>query len=80
MNNTLYKLTNPIRNAGTVEFRKDNPGVFLVKEADLREYGYAWGNVDPTPPVSENQELRLGDPILQGAFVTQGWIVSDNLS
>ena len=80
MNNTLYKLTNPIRNAGTVEFHKDNPGVFLVKEADLRDYGYAWGSVDPKPHVLENQELHLSDPVLQGAFVTQGWVVSGKLS
>lgn len=74
--NTLFKLTTPIVRATVKQFEAEH-GFKPTREADLTEYGYAWGSVETQPELTAVQMAVPADPVLDGAFVTQGWTVRD---
>jgi len=75
--NILFKLETPIRRSSLKEFRAANPGVIPTKDADLTEFGFAWGAAEAQPEVTSAQKAVPADPALSGAFVSQGWTIRD---
>lgn len=76
MNKTLFKLTDPITRATVKQFEADH-GFKPTKEADLTEFGYAWGDTNARPNVPDSQTIEPTEPVLDGAFVTVAWTVRD---
>jgi len=76
MNNQLFKLTDPITRVTIKQFEAEH-NFKPTREADLRDFGYAWGSVDPRPDAPDGQIVEPKEPILEGAFVTVRWITRD---
>lgn len=76
MKNVLYKIKPQISRSNIKDF-EDEHGFKPTKDADLTEFGYAWGAIEDAPTITNTQALDQAAPVLIGAFVSQGWTVRD---